>query len=397
MTFHGPLGGKNADTKKQILSLCISDDWSIAELSKELSTSIPTITKLVGELIEENYLEDMGKHGTTGGRRPSIFGLNPAAGHLIGVDIGNKEIRLAITDFKGRVESYTDGIAFTLDNSEESFARLCDIITRTVKQAKVEMSDVISCGVNLSGRVNSFSGYSLTYMLGEYRPLTEILSSRLGVNVTIENDSRAMTYAEYLTGCNSTEKNVLFFNVNWGLGMGMIVDGKLHYGKSGFSGEIGHFPMLNNDVICRCGKRGCLETGASASAMYRIINERLREGRSSILSDKIKKGKDININDMIDAALAEDVLVIEVIEEIGSTLGQAIAGMIKIFNPEVVIIGGRLSRTKDYLMLPVKSAINKHSLSFVSQDTAIRLSKLGDKAGAIGACLLTRSKFLQLI
>lgn len=206
-----------------------------------------------------------------------------------------------------------------------------------------------------------------------------------------------MTYGEYICGVANNEKNMLFLNVAWGLGMGMILDGKLSYGKSGFSGEIGHFPFLNNDRICQCGKRGCLETGASGSAMHRSILEKLQEGRSSSLSEKFSNKEDITLDDILEAVEEEDVLAIEAVEEVGTILGLAIAGLINIFNPELVVIGGRVSTAKEYLLLPIKSAIQKHSLNIINQDTTIKFSKLGRKAGPIGACMLSRSKLLGLL
>ena len=213
----------------------------------------------------------------------------------------------------------------------------------------------------------------------------------------IENDSRAMAYGEYIAGVVKGEKNILFLNVAWGLGMGIIVDGKLSYGKSGFSGEIGHFPLLENNQVCHCGKIGCLETGASGSAVYRIFMEKLKEGRASVLSEMHARGERIHIEDIIDAMQEEDVLAIEVIEEIGTVLGRAIAGLINIFNPELIIIGGNVASAKEYLLLPAKSAIQKHSLNIINSDTSIKLSKLGKKAGSIGSCMLSRSKFLGLL
>ena len=206
-----------------------------------------------------------------------------------------------------------------------------------------------------------------------------------------------MTYGEYICGIGNNEKNMLFLNVSWGLGMGMIIDGKLSYGKSGFSGEIGHFPMLDNNHICQCGKTGCLETGASGSAAHRIVMQKLSEGRASILSDTLKKNGHISIDDIIRAVNEEDVLAIEVIEEIGRTLGRAIAGLINLFNPELVVIGGKISEAKDYLMLPIKSAVQKHSLNMINKDTTLKFSKLGKKCGPIGACMLSRSKMLGLL
>ncbi len=156
--------------------------------------------------------------------------------------------------------------------------------------------------------------------------------------------------------------------------------------------------MLDNGIICQCGKIGCLETGASGSALHRIFVEKIKEGKVSSLSSKYDKPEDIGIDDIIEALMDEDMLAIECVEEIGSVLGQAIAGLINIFNPELVVIGGRLAIAKDYLMLPIKSAINRHSLIIiVSKDTSIKFSKLGKKGGPIGACMLSRSRLLGLL
>ena len=206
-----------------------------------------------------------------------------------------------------------------------------------------------------------------------------------------------MTYGEYICGIANNEKEMLFLNVTWGLGMGMIINGKLSYGKSGFSGEIGHFPFLDNNQICHCGKTGCLETGASGSAAHRIFMEKLEAGRSSVLSEKYSKGEEIRLDDILWALNEEDMLAIEVIEEIGAVLGKAIAGLINLFNPELVVIGGKLAQAQGYLMLPIRTAVQKHSLNMINKDTTIKFSKLGDKGGPIGACMISRSRLLGLI
>lgn len=397
-TFLSNIDGKNSVMKQKILGLCINDgDYSLADLSKELGASIPTITKLVGELLEDGLLEDMGKQGTNGGRRPSIYGLNPSAGYFVGVDIRRKFISYAVTDFKGSQIDYQEQLPFSVQNSEESFREMCRYLTSHMESNGIEPSRVLAYGFNLTGRVNNETGYCFSYFIGEDKPIASVLEDELGKPAFVENDSRAMTYGEYICGAANNEKNMLFINIAWGLGMGMIVDGKLSYGKSGFSGEIGHFPLLNNDQICHCGKTGCLETGASGSAAYRIFMEKLNDGRTSTLSEKFNKGEQIHIEDIIDAVREEDVLAIEVIEEIGTTLGRAIAGLINLFNPELIVIGGSIASTKEYLLLPIKSAIQKHSLNIINSDTSIKFSKLGKRAGAIGSCMLGRSKFLGLL
>ena len=397
-SFLNNIDGKNAFLKKSIIALCINEgDYSLADLSKELNTSVPTITKLVGELIDEGFLTDMGKQGTSGGRRPSIYGLNPSAGYFVGTEVRRNSISVAVTNFKGQLIDYHEEVPFSLENSEKSFRSLCSYLLGLIEKIDISREEVLAFGFNLSGRVNNETGYCFTYFIGEDRPIASFLEDELKRPVFVENDSRAMTYGEYISGIANNEEDMLFINVSWGLGMGMITDGKLSYGKSGFSGEIGHFPLLDNDQICHCGKTGCLETGASGSAIYRIFTEKLRDGRESTLAERFANGEDITLDDILNAANEEDVLAIEVIEEIGSVLGRAIAGLINLFNPELVVIGGIVSKVKEYLLLPIRSAIQKHSLNMVNKDTTIKLSKLGEKAGPIGACMLSRSKLLGLI
>ena len=390
--------GKNGSLKKKILGLCITDgDFSIADLSKELNTSIPTITKLLSELIEDGFIEDLGKQGTSGGRKPNIYGLCASAGYLVGIDIGSQHISVAVTDFKGTLIDYREDMPFVLESSEESFRKMCGMILSHIGSLGIDKDRILAYGINLTGRVNCETGFSFSYFIGEERPLTATLEDLLDNTVFIDNDSRAMAYGEYICGVGNGEKNMLFINLSWGLGMGMILDGKLSYGKSGFSGEIGHFPFKDNDIMCRCGKIGCLETVASGSAIHRFFTDRLKEGRASVLRPKFEKGEDISLDEIIDALADEDVLAIESMEVTGRELGRAIAGLINIFNPELVVIGGKLTVAKDYLMLPIMGAINKYSLIIVSKDTTVKFSRLGSKGGALGACMLSRSKLLGLV
>jgi predicted NBD/HSP70 family sugar kinase/predicted transcriptional regulator len=390
-------GNKTALLKQEIIRLYISSgNFSIPNLSREMNMSVPTITKLIRELMDEGFVEDFGKQGNNGGRLPSIYGLKPDAGYFVGVDFKQETMDVGTIDFKGQMIDLQTA-SFTLENSDQSLDEFCRIVNSIIDKVNVPREKILAIGVNLSGRVNSETGYSYSYyFLGE-QPLTALLEERLGCSVFIDNDSRAMAYGEYMcTGARGTP-NMLFINASWGLGMGMILGGKLFYGKSGFSGEFGHFPFFNNEVICRCGKRGCLETGASGSAVHRLFIEKLKEGRVSVLSEKYAKDGRISLEDITGAVNKEDVLAIEIMEQIGSDLGKATSGLINMFNPELIVVGGTLSDTGDYLLLPLRSAINKYSLTLVSRETDVRLSKLGDMAGVIGACMLVRSKTLNLL
>ena len=390
------LKSRYAAEKKTILALCEKGEtFSLADLARELGTSIPKITRIVGELEQAGVLSDWGKQESAAGRRPSLYGLNPGAGVFVGVEVGQKEIALAVTDFTGRIIQFQDGIPYALTGTEESVLGLCACVKKQLRKYHLDPVPVRGVGVNLTGRVNHRTGYSYSYYISEEKPIRDILEEGFGWPVFIENDSRGMAFGEYMSGIAGDARTVLFLNVGWGLGMGMVLDGKLFAGKSGFSGEIGHFPLLDNHQICRCGKVGCLETGASGLALHRLIGEQLAKGHPSILSASYAAGREITLNDILDAVEKEDVTAIECVEQVGSTLGRAVAGLINLFNPDVVVIGGRLCVTEQYLIPPLLGAVNRLSLNLVSNDTVIKVSRLGNKAGAVGASLLAKHRLLN--
>ena len=388
---------KNGALKKKIIqSLILSGNTSIADLAKEMELSIPTVTKLVSELLEDGYLLDIGKQNTNGGRKPNMYGLNPESGYFIGVDVQRKKLMLATIDFCGNIIDHEE-VFYELENKPAALDVLCDTINMYIDNLSVPRDKILQVGVNIGGRVNTQSGYSYSYFYFDESPLSQIIGERIGVSVSIENDSRAMIYGEYISGVIHGEKNILFVNMNWGLGLGIMIDGKLYYGKSGFSGEFGHVSAFDNEIICWCGKKGCLETEVSGYAIHRMLLERIRQGSSSVLENKVKEDGDISLADIVEAIRMEDVLTIEIVEEVGMLLGRWLAGLINLFNPDLVILGGPLSLAQDYLRLPVKSAMKKYSLNLVNQDTELKISQLGERAGLIGACMLTRSRVLDLV
>ena len=389
---------RNELLKKKMIHLLIANgDATIAELGHEMNLSIPTVTKLISELQDDGYVLDYGKQETSGGRKPNIYGLNPASGYFIGVDILKDKLHLAIIDFKGDKLEVEEHVPYKLENTPASLEKLYQAIEHFIHNLPIERNKILAIGINITGRVNPAAGYSYSIFYFEEKPLSQVLEERLQTKVFIENDSRAMAYGEYMRGAVKGEKDILFVNLTWGLGLGIIIDGQLYYGKSGFSGELGHFCMCDNEILCHCGKKGCLETEASGSAFQRILMERHKNGSNTVLAQKLENEEEISLNDLLDAVHKEDVLCIEILEQIGLNLGKGIAGLINIFNPELVILGGTLAQAGDYINLPVQSAIRKYSLNLVSQDTEIKLSKLGEKAGVYGACLLSRSKLLGMI
>jgi glucokinase-like ROK family protein len=389
---------KSTLVKKQVIAFYIQNGFAtLAELSKQLNLSIPTVTKIIEEMTDAGLIVERGKLETAGGRHPSLYGLNPDSCYFGGVDIKNNSVSIGLVDFTGQMVSKSTDIPYEYENTPASLDKLCDTINEFFDSLDVPRSRVAMINVNISGRVNPMTGHSYSRYNFDEQPLSDILSKKLNAHVCIENDTRAMALGEYLCSNNRDERNLLFINLSWGLGLGAVIDGKIVTGKSGFAGEFGHMVTCDNEVICHCGKKGCLETEASGSALVRKITERLQTGANSVVADKFAAEGKITFEDALDAVRREDLLAIEVLEEMGKTLGRWLAGMINVFNPEKVIIGGVLAETGDYLLQPIRTAVRLYSLNLVSQDTKILLSRHGNDGGLIGACLIARNRVFDTL
>jgi predicted NBD/HSP70 family sugar kinase len=387
---------KNRILKREIINyLDNGSSVTIADLTKELNISAPKITNLVAELIEDGLIKDYGKEDSTGGRRASLYGLVSDSCYFIGIDIKSYYINIGLLDFKKNLVTLKEKIPYQLENSVLAYNDLINIIKSFIDEFASEKHKILGMCINLSGRVNHTTGYSYSFFHFHEEPLSQTIEKEIGIKTFIENDSKAMAYGEFCSGVVSNEKNVLFVNMDYGVGLGILIDGKVFYGKSGFSGEFGHIPFFNNEIICHCGKKGCLETEASGYALLRNFKKKIEEGSSSSLGKKGKVEDTLRVIDIVNAAKAEDILSIELIADIGEKMGKGIAVLINIFNPELVILGGILAESNDFIRLPLKSALNKYSLNLVSNDTQLVMSKLGEKAGVVGCCLMARSRLLM--
>lgn len=384
---------------KRKIMLCLASygELPTAELARHLNVSSPTVSKLINELIAEGYICDMGKIETPGGRRPLTFGLVANAGYFLGVDLRDDNVNFGVIDLNKNMVAISKNNHIETDDTPMMLDRLCKMIEDYIASMEFEKSQILGMGLIVRGRVDSFTGHSYNHFTFENRSLAQVMKERIGIETIIENDTRAMAYAEYTYGDTGGAKNALFINITRGVGVGIVIGGKLYYGKSGFAGEFGHIPFFDNETICYCGKKGCLETEASGAALENKFNYSLRQGASSILSAKFKRGERILLADIIEAAHKDDVLSIELITSIGEKLGRGIGVLINIFNPELVVVGGVMSEVGDYLMLPIRTALNKYSLSLVNKDSNLRLSSLGDSAGVIGAAQLTRNSILEIV
>ncbi|MDE5637381.1 MAG: ROK family transcriptional regulator, partial [Alistipes sp.] len=348
---------KNSLLKRNIIAyMAVNGECTLSELTKELHISVPTMTKLVQELVDENIVNDLGKVETPGGRRPNIFGLANSAIYFAGVNVGRDFMGYVITDLQNNIVLEQTDTDFELQDRPQCLEKICSNIERFIAGCGIDRGKILGMGVCIAGRVNPETGRSYKYFTSSEESLCDIFARRTGIRVLLENDTRARCYAEYSCGKSKDESNVLYLHLGRGVAIGIVNDGKLYYGKSGFAGEFGHIPFFDNEIICSCGKKGCLETEVSGVAIEEKMIDKLRSGVNSILRDKFDRGESIHIDDIISAAKNDDNLSIELIEEAGEKVGRAVAFLINTLNPETVIVGGNLAAAGDYVMLPLKSA-----------------------------------------
>ena len=395
-SLHG-ISHKNNLIKRNIIAyMAVNGECTLSALTKELHISVPTITKLVQELVEENIVSDLGKVETPGGRRPNVFGLANSAIYFVGINVGRDHMTYLVTDLQNNIIKEQIDNDFELVDRPQCLERICSNIAGFIDGCGVNRDKILGVGVSIVGRVNSETGNSYKYFTSSEQPLRDIIEERIGLRVHLENDTRARCYAEYTCGKSKDENNILYLHMGRGVAVGIVINGQLYYGKSGFAGEFGHIPFFDNEIICSCGKKGCLETEVSGVAIENKILHLIDSGVNTILRDKYNRQEPIHIDDIIAAAKNDDNLSIELIEEAGEKVGKAVAFLINTFNPETVIVGGNLAAADDYIMLPLKSATNKYSLNLVYKDTKFRVSKMTETASAWGSAMLIRNKIIGL-
>ena len=388
---------KNSLIKRNIIAhMALNGECTLSELTRELHISVPTITKLVQELVDETIVCDLGKVETPGGRRPNVFGLANSAIYFAGVNVGRDNMSYLITDLQNNIIKQQFDTSFELLDRSHCLEKICANIERFIATCGIDRGKILGLGVGITGRVNPDTGRSYKYFTSSEQSLRDLLEHRIGIRVLLENDTRARCYAEYTCSKSKDDKNLLYLHLGRGVAIGIVTDGKLYYGKSGFAGEFGHIPFFDNEIICSCGKKGCLETEVSGIAIEEKIVRKIESGVNTILREKYDRQEPIHIDDIIAAAKNDDNLSIELIEEAGEKVGKAVAFLINTSDPETVIVGGNLAAAGDYIMLPLKSSTNKYSLNLVFKDTKFRLSKMTENANAWGVAMLIRNKIIGI-
>lgn len=402
MLFGSTPGDPRANSsKKNGLKLLILKELyhsgckSIPELSKIIRMSTPTITRAIDELIESGFLAEQGIGNSSGGRRPNLYGLNPGARFVMGVDVSRYHIRLGLFDFNNKAVVDIKVIDEGLDISKDIMKTLKEAVYEFIKESGIDQSRLMGIGVAFPGLNDLHTGISYRY-LGDDKPTTIQFENFFDYPVFVENDAKVMALGEQAFGLANGKQNVLCLNIGTDIGLGMILNGKLYKGNSGFSGEFGHIQVDPDGQLCYCGKLGCLETLASGTTMIKKARKDITEGATTVIRNMV--GGDISIitiETVLSAAHRGDQFAIGLLANMGEHLGRGIAVLIHLFNPELIIIGGELTKADNYIVDPIQQNLNKFTIAKIRRDAQILTSNLGENAGLMGTVALVMNKVFQ--
>jgi predicted NBD/HSP70 family sugar kinase len=375
-----------------VRQLYFSGVASCNDLSESLGKSLPHIAKSLYEMIDEDFVIEKGYAPSNGGRPPLIYSLKPEKMYILSVAIDQLYTRIGILDLSNQFLFQVETIELKLLNNKDALPLLAKALTKVLSRMGKDRRKIIGAGISMPGFVNTRSGINFTYLpTNSKESLRDYLVRQLHLPVYIENDSSVLALAELKMGLAKGLQDVMVIDIGWGVGLGMIVNGSLFRGHTGYAGELSHIPISENNILCECGKRGCLETEAT----LRVVAKKAMEG---ITSGKVSSLKPVdNPEKMSEAIMAAanhgDQYAIELLTEMGFKIGKAIAILIHIVNPELIILGGRGTEVGKILIAPIQQALNQYCIPRLSEHTGVKVSQLGHDAGLLAAAALVMEKF----
>lgn len=362
---------------------------SLTDLSRLTQKSLPLVTSIVNGLIKEGQIIEQGFAPSTGGRRPVMFLLNPAyKKYIVAVAMDQFITRLTIYDLSNKKILPTQLVDLNM-SAGDSADLLVEFINRCIAKSNIDRENLLGVGIGMPGFVNAEKGMNYSFMpIDDGNSLQGYLVEKLNLPVFLDNDSSLIALAELHFGEAVDLKDVLVLNIGWGTGLGMIVNGNLYRGSSGYAGEFSHIPLSNSDTLCSCGKRGCLEVETSLLVMVNKAERAIAEGEPTIMKELFKDKNKHHADHFLDAIVKQDSVAISILFDAAFQIGKGLATLIHIMNPERIVLSGRGARAGKMLLPPIQQAINKFCIPRVAEQTSIVLSKLAEQAELLAAASL---------
>ena len=355
---------------------------SRAQIAKETTLTPPTVSSNVKELIEEGLVKESQLGESQGGRKPTMLLINHQSLYVIGVDAGPEMIECILVDLSGEVIQRASSKLQIPINNTEFLTTLKNCIHTCLQATPSLLPKVIGIGVAMHGVVEIETGTSLfAPILGLTNiPIKEELEKEFEVDVKVENDARAMALGESWFGDHGDVSSMLVVNIGRGVGAGLVIDGKLYHGAQDIAGEVGHMTIDLHGDVCECGNRGCLQTFITGpSIVRRVKNHILQEQQDFQL---------ITGEKVYELATSGHEAFATLFRETGEIIGIGLTNLIHIINPEKIVLGGGVTKSKKFILPEILNTIEARALTPRARQTVVTMTKLGDDATLMGAVSL---------
>lgn len=369
----------------------IHESISRSEIAKKTKLTPPTVTNIVNELLKESLVVEKEPGVSSGGRKPILLTINSGSRCVIGIDVGVKKIRCALSDLNGRLIIKKLETIPTQLTKALFLTCLKNILTDFLQEIGAMREKVIGIGIAMHGIVDSEAGISLfaPSLMLENIPVKAELEAAFGLPVRIENDAKALAIGEKWFGNGKEVNDLITINIGEGIGAGVILNNRLYHGQDSLAGEIGHTIIDLDGPRCSCGNFGCFQTLASGQALRERALKEISLGQKTMLLEKAAGDLETIDGQMIyDCALAGDALSIQVLHQTARYIGVGIVNMIHFLNPSLVIIGGGVSKAKEFILEPIREVVERKALTQKAKQSDVIISALGEEGSLIGAVTL---------
>jgi glucokinase-like ROK family protein len=359
---------------------------SRTDLAEEMGLTRAAVTIIVNDLITNGIIVETESRTTSSGRPPVVLEINPNHGLVAAIDMGAMHLSVALGDFSARILEEIEVPFRIADGPERCLKEANRVLLELLVKRGLTSVDLSGIGVGVPGPVITEQGMVMAppIMPGWDRfPIRAMFEEQWKTAVTLNNDAELGALGEWAYGAGRGERNLAFIKVGSGIGAGLIINRQIYGGTTGSAGEIGHLTVDENGPICACGNHGCLEAFAGGHAIAVQARKLVSSGKRTLLTEKSINS--ITAHDVAEAARRGDLPAQEVLKRSGTYIGIAIAGLINLFNPSTVIIGGGVAQVGDLLTAPIRQAVRERSLRASEHGVKITTAMLGRRSSLIGA------------
>ncbi len=370
-----------------------AESVSRAEIARITSLTKTTVSDIVGDLLAEGLVAEIGVGESLGGKSPILLSLLSDSRCLVGLDLAHNQFQGAIVNLRGEIQKKVSLPVNDQDGSE-ALALVFEILDQLIPGSSLPL---VGIGVGTPGLVNSQNGVVVNAVNLDWHdfPLATLLNERYHLPVFILNDSQAAAIGEYTYGKgHTTESSLVVIHVHHGIGSGIVINGHLFQGDGGGAGEIGHVVVVpEGGLLCRCGNRGCLETVASAQAIVRRFRSMAQQSPTDRWPDPSHK---ITLDEIERAYNLKDPLAIEVVSESARYMGLAISGLVGILNIHEIVLSGDMTAFGKSWLDTIIETMRHTSLSRSVQDTRVEFGQLGANAVVLGSTAVIANNYSLL-